>query len=253
MSIVNKKILLCSDNNQGGNNQGGGNQGGTAPPPNDANAPDTEPEANDDPAADAVSDPFINPFEDISADAWYYDYVGYAYINGLMTGTSTEPMLFAPQMTVTRGMIVTVLYRLAEKNRIEDEDGEDEGAGSNSQFADVPEGAWYYDAVTWAAANGIANGIGGGMFAPAASITRQDLATMLDNYASRMGIALPETAEYQGFLDEADIADYAKEAIGRLFAAGVISGRPGNVFGPQGEATRAELAAMLSRFADAMQ
>ena len=186
---------------------------------------------------------FVNPYADIRDDAWYYDVLAFVYLNELMTGTSTEPMLFSPQMTVTRGMVATVLYRIA---------GSSDVSGLANPFSDVADGLWYTNAVIWAANNGIVSGIGGGRFAPERNITRQEMAVMFNNYAVKMMYALPEARDYAGFNDEEDIAGWAREAVERLFGTGVISGKHGNIFDPQGEATRAELAAMLTRSLDAI-
>ena len=120
-------------------------------------------------------------------------------------------------------------------------------------FDDVASGTWYTDAVKWAAANGIVSGIGGGRYDPNAPITRQDLAVILARYADFMGIALPGARSYTVFTDDADIANYAKEAIERFFEANIIDGYPDGSFRPQGETTRAEFAAMLMRSLEATE
>jgi hypothetical protein len=147
-------------------------------------------------------------------------------------------MLFSPHVTTARGMVVTVLYRMA---------GSPSVSNLTNPFSDVPAGAWYTDAVIWAASNGIVAGYGNGKFGSNNIITREQLATMLNNYAIKMELKLPEPGAYTGFNDDEDIANYAKEAIERFFKAGIIAGKPGNIFDPQGKATRAEFAAMLHR------
>jgi hypothetical protein len=142
-------------------------------------------------------------------------------------------------MTLTRGMVVTVLYRI---------EGSPDVSGLTNPFSDVAAGRYYTDAVIWAASNGIINGMGGGRFGPDIDITRQDLATILDRYATFAEMTLPEVRAYPGFNDDADIANYAREALERFFKAGIINGRPGNRFDPRGTATRAELATMLMNF-----
>ena len=185
-----------------------------------------------------------NPFADIKTSDWFFDYVIFAYTHGLMVGTSTDPMMFSPNVTTTRGMVVTVLYRMA---------GSPDVSGLKNPFDDVPAGTWYTDAVIWAANKGIVAGYGNGKFGPNDNITREQLATMLNNYAVKMGLKLPVTREYTGFKDDADIANYAKDAIERFFKAGIISGKPGNVFDPKGDATRAEFATMLMGFLGTME
>ena len=160
-----------------------------------------------------------------------------------MTGTSTAPMLFSPQVNVTRAMAVSVLYNM---------EGRPDVSGYPNPFTDLHAGSWYYDAVMWAAANGIVGGFEDGTFRPGDNITRAHLAIILNNYAEIKGFALPVLTEYHGFADDADIRDYAREAVERFFRAGIINGKPGNVFDPRGEATRAELAAMLTRFLGAV-
>ncbi len=205
---------------------------------------DTRPSATE-PPADPVTEPtepFANPFTDLNVNDWYYDAVAYVYQNGLMSGTGTEPMMFSPNMPLSRGMIVTILYRVADEPDV---------SGLSNPFSDVDGEAWYNDAAVWAASNGIVSGIGGGLYAPDNAISRQDLALILSRYADFAGITLPEAREYSGFIDDADIADYAKEAIERFFKAMIINGKGGNAFDPKGEATRAEVAAMLMKFLEA--
>jgi hypothetical protein len=136
-------------------------------------------------------------------------------------------------------MVVTIIHRL---------EGSPDVSGLPNPFTDVPAGQWYTNAVIWAAANDIVGGYGGGRFGPEDYVTRQDLAVLLNRYSRYAGIDVPVIRAYTGFNDEADIAGYAKEAVERFFEGGIISGRPGNVFDPRGNATRAELAAMLARF-----
>ena len=162
-----------------------------------------------------------------------------------MVGTSTDPVMFSPGAAATRGTILTVLHRMA---------GSPDASNFANPFGDVAPGAWYADAVTWAAAIGIVAGVadaglpagqagegsaGEGSFDPNAPITRQDLVAMLSRYADHMGMTLPTVRDYPGFIDDADIANYAKEAIERFFRAQIIGGYPDGDFKPQGEATRA--------------
>jgi hypothetical protein len=97
------------------------------------------------------------------------------------------------------------------------------------------------------------SGYGGGLYGPEDDITREQLAAMFGNYANFAGLTLPVTRDYTGFVDDADCAGYAKEAIERFFKANVINGKPGNVFDPKGKATRAETAAMLTRFIETLR
>ena len=185
-----------------------------------------------------------NPFEDIIKSDWFYNDILFAYTHGLMVGISEKPMLFSPNTTTTRGMIVTLLYRLAGCPDVSD---------YTNPFNDVQEDIWYSDAVKWAAANGIVYGCGDGKYDPNANITRQDLAVILMRYNAFTGLSLPVLLEYTGFLDDADIANYAKEAVEEFFQAMIIHGRDTGMFDPSGDATRAEVAAMLHRFLEAVE
>jgi hypothetical protein len=180
-----------------------------------------------------------NPFVDVNAGNWFIDDVIYVYSNGLMSGTSTNPMMFSPNVPLTRSMIVAILYRHAGSPNV---------SALANPFGDVPAGTWYTDAVKWAADNGIVSGIGNGRFGPDNNITRQDLTVILARYADFANINLTPMRDYTGFNDEANISAYAKNAVERFFRAGFISGKPNNMFDPRGNATRAEVAAMLHRF-----
>ena len=184
----------------------------------------------------AIPTPLDNPFEDVKNDDWFFDSVIFAYTRKLMLGTSTEPMMFSPNMPLTRGMIVTILWRLQGSPEVE---------GTHSNFADVAQGSWYETAVSWAAMNGLVHGYGDGLFGPDDNITRQDLAVILMRYADLADMTLPVTRDYLNFNDEADISNYAKDAIERFFKTGIINGKPSNIFDPKGGATRAEVATML--------
>ena len=183
---------------------------------------------------------WVNPFIDVTKDDWFYDDVKYTHQNGLFKGTTATT--FSPQMPITRGMVVTVLGRLA---------GIDIADYSGASFDDVDPGMYYAPYIKWAAELGIVKGIGDNKFAPDASVSRQDLATILNNYAEKMGIVMAQTMQIVVFVDSADIADYAVDAVGNMVRANIINGKPGNIFDPLADATRAEVAAMLHRFADA--
>ena len=185
-------------------------------------------------AAAPPAQPF--PFTDVHEYEWFYQDVKYVFRNSLMNGTS--PDKFSPNMDLTRGMIVTILYRHAGSPGV---------SGIVNPFGDISEGNYYTDAVIWAAENGIVFGYNG-MFNPDDSVTRQDLAVILDRYAGIAGMPLPLDRVYQGFNDDKDIASYAKEAVEALYRAQIINGRADNLFVPKGSATRAEAAAMLHRF-----
>lgn len=175
---------------------------------------------------------WVNPFTDVAESAWYYDAVRYVCSNGLMTGTSGST--FSPDLFTTRGMIVTILYRL---------DGSPAVSGA-APFGDVPAGQYYSEAVAWAAANGIVKGYDTGLFGPDDVITREQLAAILYGYAQYKGYDVTAGGDLSGFADSAWAADALKWANGQ----GLITGKSGNLLDPAGTATRAEAAAILSRF-----
>jgi hypothetical protein len=183
--------------------------------------------------------PWVNPFTDLNDSNWFYNAVAYVYQNDLMTGTSINPMTFSPNGTLTRGMVVTVLCRIS---------GSPDVTGLKNQFDDVADGKWYTEAVIWAYHNGVVSGYGDGKYGPEDYITRQDLAVILDRYADKTGVLLPAARGYALFNDDADIANYAKEAVERFFRANIVNGKPGNLYDPKGSTTRAEFATMLMQF-----
>jgi len=182
------------------------------------------------------------PLTDVDKDAWFYDDVVYVYEKGLMTGTGADT--FSPYGNLTRGMIVTILYRM---------EGEPDVDGLANPFDDVAEGQYYTNAIKWGADNGIVKGYGNRRFGPSENVTREQLAAILLRYMNFKEINLPVTMQWIIFADEADIAGYAMDAIQTLNKLGVINGVGKNADGqviikPKGNATRAEAAAMLHRF-----
>lgn len=177
---------------------------------------------------------WTNPFTDVKPSDWFYDPVEYAITNGLFYGTSDT--IFAPNDTMTRAMLVTVLWRM-----------EGSPAAGETPFTDVKAGEWYSDAVTWAAESNIVSGIGNGLFAPNTEITREQMAVMLYNYAKHIDVKLPQKRSGT-FMDETLISPWAKEAVAAMYAAEIINGKAQNNFDPQGDATRAEVATMMRNF-----
>lgn len=175
------------------------------------------------------------PFTDVSKSNWFYDNVVYVYENGLMIGTSDDK--FSPNLTLTRGMVVTVLYRLA---------GEPGTIGLDNPFTDIGN-TWYTNAIKWAAENGIVTGYGDGKFGPNDKITREQMAAILYRYMvfAKINPQVPE--QLINFADEAQISDYAMDAIQTLFKLGIIQGVGENTINPKGDATRAQFAAMIHR------
>ena len=176
------------------------------------------------------------PFTDVVAGTWYYGAAAYAYNNGLFAGMT--PTTFAPNATMTRAMLVSVLWRLA---------GAPAPKAPNT-FVDVPDGAWYTDAVTWAAENGVVSGIGGSRFDPSGYVTREQTAEILYNYAHSKGYDVSARADLTAFPDAGSVSGWAEEALSWANAAGLINGtvRDGQtILDPQGSASRAQVAMIL--------
>lgn len=181
------------------------------------------------------------PFTDVVAGTWYYGAAAYAYNNGLFTGMT--PTTFAPNATMTRAMLVSVLWRLA---------GAPAPKAPNT-FVDVPDGAWYTDAVTWAAENGVVSGIGGSRFDPSGFVTREQTAEILYNYAHSKGYDVSARADLTAFPDAASVSGWAEEALSWANAAGLINGtvRDGQtILDPQGSASRAQVAMILMNYVE---
>lgn len=181
------------------------------------------------------------PFTDVVAGTWYYGAAAYAYNNGLFAGMT--PTTFAPNATMTRAMLVSVLWRLA---------GAPAPKAPNT-FVDVPDGAWYTDAVTWAAENGVVSGIGGSRFDPSGFVTREQTAEILYNYAHSKGYDVSARADLTTFPDAASVSGWAKNALSWANAAGLINGtvRDGQtILDPQGSASRAQVAMILMNYVE---
>ena len=181
------------------------------------------------------------PFTDVVAGTWYYGAAAYAYNNGLFAGMT--PTTFAPNATMTRAMLVSVLWRLA---------GAPAPKAPNT-FVDVPDGAWYTDAVTWAAENGVVSGIGGSRFDPSGFVTREQTAEILYNYAHNKGYDVSARADLTAFPDAASVSGWAEEALSWANAAGLINGtvRDGQtILDPQGSASRAQVAMILMNYVE---
>lgn len=181
------------------------------------------------------------PFTDVVAGTWYYGAAAYAYNNGLFAGMT--PTTFAPNATMTRAMLVSVLWRLA---------GEPAPKAPNT-FVDVPDGAWYTGAVTWAAENGVVSGIGGSRFDPSGFVTREQTAEILYNYAHSKGYDVSARADLTAFPDAGSVSGWAEEALSWANAAGLINGtvRDGQtILDPQGSASRAQVAMILMNYVE---
>ena len=177
------------------------------------------------------------PFTDVRTSDWFYDPVKYVYEEGLMTGTGATA--FAPNVTTTRAMIVSILYRL---------EGGPAVSGNSSPFNDVHTSDWYYDAVRWAERTGVVGGVGDGRFAPNTAITREQLAAMLMNYANYKHQNVSARADLSRYSDADRVSAWAEDAVAWANAEGYISGMTTTTIAPQGSATRAQVAAILQRY-----
>ena len=184
-----------------------------------------------------TEEPVGEPFLDVNEGDWFYDAVAYAYENGLMDGVGGNR--FAPNSETTRAQLVTILYRLEGEPAVTGEAG----------FDDVAAGQWYTDAVIWAAANDIVNGIGDNQFGPENTLTREQLVTMLYRYAQNKGYDVTASADLSGYPDAGQIQSWAQEAMTWAVAEGIVEGMDGNL-NPAGHATRAQIATILMRFCE---
>lgn len=174
------------------------------------------------------------PFADVSYTNWYYDAVKFVYDKGIMDGVSYYR--FAPDATITRGMVVTMLWRMAG-----------EPYESSAGFTDVASGRYYSTAVAWAAKNGIVEGMTSSTFAPDQAITREQLASILYRYAKWLGFSGTGT-DISGYTDAGKVSDYAYDAMCWAVKTGVVTGTSAKVLDPQGTATRAAAAQMFMNF-----
>ena len=175
------------------------------------------------------------PFTDVRATDWFYNEVQFVYENELMGGTGNGK--FSPNATTTRGMIVTILHRM-----------EGLPLASGLEFDDVAEGQYYTEAVKWASENGIVGGYGNGKFGPNDPITREQMAAILYRYAQVYVYDTSVSGNIAAFADGDKVSDYAVEAMKWAVGMGFVSGTSGNHLDPTGSATRAQIAAILSRF-----
>ena len=180
------------------------------------------------------------PFVDVAAEDWYGDAVAAVYAQGLMMGTAEDT--FAPELAATRGMVVSILHRLAGSPTV-----------SVEVFEDVTADDWYGQAVAWAANEGIASGTSAETFSPNAAVTREQLAALLCNFVAQQGMDTTARSDLSNFDDAAAVSDWAQDAVSWAHAEGLLAGTSATTLSPQGEATRAQLAAMLVRFSDYLE
>ena len=175
------------------------------------------------------------PFTDVN-NHWAYSAIKRVYNRGLMLGVSDTR--FAPDQALSRAMLVTVLYRLADEPDVT----------ADNPFTDVPAGQWYTNAVIWAAANGIVSGFGDGTFRPNAPATRAQAAVMLCGYAKLAGRDTTQRADLSAYADAAEIPSWALAEMQWANAAQLIRGRSDTILAPNAGTTRAEMAKILSTF-----
>lgn len=177
-------------------------------------------------------------FTDVSDDSWYRDAVRYAVNTGLMNGVGGDK--FEPETSMSRAMLVTVLWRYAGSPK----------EGSNT-FTDVKNGQWYTDAIAWASENAVVTGVGGGKFDPDGSVTREQLAVVLFRYSNSLEMDTSHRKSLDSFPDAGKVSPWARDALSWAVAVGMINGIGSGsqaTLSPQGSATRAQVAAILMRF-----
>ena len=177
-------------------------------------------------------------FPDVDGSHWAADAIGFVASHEIFNGMGDGS--FSPAQTMTRSMVVTALYRMANGS-----------AAAGTSFADVPAGAWYADAVSWAAASRIVEGDGRN-FNPDAPVTREQLCTILARYMDYAGFTLSKTASSDGFADMAGVSPWAADAVRSALETGLLTGKPGQSIDPQGQASRAEIAVILQRFVESV-
>jgi hypothetical protein len=209
----------------------------TEPEPEEEKPSQTQTEA---PATGAEA--ALTALRDVSSSDWYYADVKFVVEKGLFNGVSATE--FAPNAQMTRAMLATVLHRLA---------GEPAAPGGQAAFGDVPAGQWFTGAVAWASANDIVNGYSTSVFGTNDPVMREQIAVLLYRYAKRMGYDVSASADLSVYTDSADISEWAREALAWANATGLITGRDASVLAPTDSATRAEVAAILHRFAETVK
>ena len=185
----------------------------------------------------AALDPADLPFTDVAEGIWYEDAVRYVYENKLMAGTGSDT--FGPDLATSRGMIVTILYRMAGSPAV--------GACG---FTDVAAGQYYTSAIAWAAEKGVVSGYGGGLFGPDDPITREQMTLILQGYARLSGKDVSARADLSAYTDAGEISGYAQESMSWARAVGLVNGTGETTLTPSGTATRAQAAVLFQGFCE---
>lgn len=175
-------------------------------------------------------------FTDVKPGSWYEESVNFVYEQGLMKGTGGTS--FEPQTTMSRAMLVTVLYRIAGEPQV----------GYGHPFVDLRPGAWYEEAVSWAYANGVVNGVTNTTFCPNNAVTREQMVTIFCRYAASEGLDVTASADIGGYADRMDIDKYAVESFRWAVANGIVNGTDATHLSPNDNATRAVCATIIRRF-----
>lgn len=176
-------------------------------------------------------------FKDVGPYFWAHDAIDFVYANDLFRGFTDT--VFKPNMTMSRGMLITVLYRL---------NGSPDVSGYDNPFSDVKEDSPYHDAILWGYRNRIAVGYVGGLFSPNTALKREHLAVFLFRYANLMGYDTSICGKLDDFTDAELVSEYAAEAMGWAFGNGIINGTSAHTLGAQDSATRAQVSMMITRF-----
>ena len=183
------------------------------------------------------SAPWKNPFTDVRESDWFYDGIRFAFENELMSGVDAG--IFSPNSTLTRAMLVTILYRL-------------EGSPKSMTygFSDVARNTWYTKSVDWAASSGIVNGIGNNMFAPEKAVTREQITVIFYNYTKYKGMDLSAGRDLMFYEDAKQISPWAATAFEWAVASEIVGGRNDGTLDPTGNASRAETATIIKRYVE---
>ena len=176
-------------------------------------------------------------FTDVKKDDWHYESVKYVFENNLMQGTGSG---FEPESKMSRAMLVTVLYRMANPDK----------KSADHNFADVPAGQWYSDAIAWAAECGIVNGVSETQFAPNSDVSREQMALIIYRFAKMQGYDISEVADITSFEDTDEISDFARDAIAWANKNELVNGTSETTLSPKDTATRAQVATILMRFCE---
>ena len=174
-------------------------------------------------------------FVDLVPTSWYHEPIDYVLKRGIMDGMTDN--MFGPEVTLTRAMVVTMLYAMDGKPSI----------SNLSPFNDVVATDWFVNPVVWAADNGVVSGYDDGSFRPTNPVTREELATMLRSYAQYRNKDTSASVDLSAFIDQSTVSGWAAESVSWAVGHGIINGRSGNRIAPKGTATRAEAATMFTR------